>query len=273
MSDFDLHAPYLNHGARPRFRRGNTIGCLCVHGFAAAPTEIDWLADHLHHTLGMTTYTVRLDGHGTDHKDMHRMTWHEWYMSVRDAYQVLADQCDEVVVAGISMGGLLSLLLCAAGDAPLSAAAIMAAPIEFKDKNIYSALWLKYIRRVATLYDRTNLPQIVREEQYRRGEPVIGRTHYEEWSVSAVSQLIALSAYVRTALYQIENPLTLIYADKDDAVPLSSSDYIAAHTRSTTVEQHIIAGSRHIITQDTRRDEAFQLVEDFFRRQTHATDQ
>lgn len=270
MPDFDLHDPYLTPGARPRFRRGNRVGCLCIHGFSAAPTEIDWLADHLHTTLGYTTYTPRLDGHGTDHADMHRMTWREWYMSVRDGYQLLADQCDEVVVAGISMGGLLALLLCAAEDAPLRAAAILAAPTHFNDRNIYWAGWLKHVRRRMALYDRTDLPQIVREEQYRRGEPVVGRTHYEAWSVRAIAQLVDLAAYVRTVLYQVHTPLTLVNAENDDAVPLTCQDYIATHTRSTVVEKHLIAGSRHIITQDRGRDEAFRIVENFFRSQTHA---
>ena len=271
MRNFDLHNPYLSIGGRPRFRRGNTIGCLCIHGFSAAPPEIDWLADHLHKTLDFTTYSVRLDGHGTNPADMRQMSWREWYMSVRDGYQLLADQCDEVVVAGISMGGLLTLLLCAAADAPLSAAAVIAAPTDFKSRTLQQTPYLKHIMHWADMYDRTHLPQLIREEQHRRGEPVIGRTHYEKWSVNAMAELIALSDYVRDVLYQIENPLTLIYAENDGAVPLSCSDYIATHTRSTIVEQHLIPESGHIITQDTHRDEAFQIIETFFREQTHAT--
>ena len=97
----NLDNPYLTTGARPIFRRGDTaVGCLCVHGFSAAPTEISWLGDYLHDQLNMTTYTVRLAGHGTDADDMQRMRWEDWYLSVWDGYQLLADQCEQVCVAG-----------------------------------------------------------------------------------------------------------------------------------------------------------------------------
>ncbi len=264
----NIHQPYLSGGARPIFQPGGAMGCLCLHGFSAAPTEIFWLADHLHHTLGMTTYSARLTGHGTDPADMNRMRWRDWYLSARDGYQLLADQCEQVFIAGVSMGGLLTLLLAAADDIHPAAAAVIAAPLSFSDVNVYRAKWIKLYRRQAPMPDQSNLPQIVREEQRKRGEPVIGRTHYTTWSVSAVAEMQTLSEVARDHLDHIRTPLTLIYAEQDKAVPLACSDEIASQVNSPEVVQHTLKQSGHVITQDTEREQAFQMVESFFRRYT-----
>ncbi|MEO0561002.1 MAG: alpha/beta fold hydrolase [Chloroflexota bacterium] len=260
------HNPYLSSGAKPIFRRGGEVGCLCIHGFSAAPTEISWLADHLHETLNMTTYTPRLAGHGTDYRAMHRMHWHDWYMSARDGYQLLQDQCDTVYIAGISMGGLLALMLTSAADTDPAATAVIASPTHFTSPGVDQARWMRFFRRFAHLPDRTDVPQIVREEQQRRGEPIVGRTHYSTWAVSAVAQMSLLAEAVRENLYQIDTPLALIYAEHDHAVPLSCMDFIEAHVKSETVERLVLHRSRHLVTQDVERDTAFQFIETFFER-------
>lgn len=261
-----LHSPYLSLGAKPVFNRGNHIGCLLLHGFSAAPPEISWLGDHLHRSLEMTTYTPRLTGHGTQPEDMRRMRWEDWYMSARDGYELLANQCDQVFVAGVSMGGLLTLLLAAAQDVNISGAALLATPSYYYSKAVANARWLKYLLSMNHMPDRTYLPQIIREEQYRREEHVIGRTHYTRWSLAAVEQLHQLTQTARTHFYQVRDPLLLIYAARDKAVPLECMDDIAHHVSSSSIEKHILHHSGHIITQDVERDTAFSLVEGFFRR-------
>lgn len=268
----NIHDPYLKPGAKPIFRRGNNMGCLLLHGFSAAPTEISWLGDYLHEHLGMTVYTPRLAGHGTDPNHMRRMHWHDWYASARDGYELLANQCDKVFVAGISMGGVLSLMLAAAADTTLHAAAIIAAPTHFKSRQIPRTPYLKYLSSMRDMPDTSLLPQIVRDEQHRRGEQQIGRTHYERWSVAAVAQMYHMTQEVRKQLSNITTPLLLIYAEKDGAVPLSCSDYIAQAVKSQIVEQYTLNESGHIITQDIERDTAFELVTAFFRERLNATD-
>jgi carboxylesterase len=263
----NLNDPYLSVGALPIYRPGSNIGCLCIHGFSAAPAEVKWLADYLHDQAGMTTYTPRLAGHGTDYTHMRRMSWREWYMSARDGYQLLRDTCDLVFVAGLSMGGLMTLLLASAGDVEIAGAAVMAAPTQFENPNVARTPYLKHVRNWVDAPDKTDLPQIVREEQERRGEPVVGRTHYDRWSVQAIAQLYELAGVVNERLSQITAPLILVYAENDESVPLESSDQIKAKVSSEVIEQRLILESRHIITQDTRRDEAFQYVQSFFERQ------
>lgn len=262
----NVDSPYMRVGAKPIFRRGNDIGCLCLHGFSAGPSEVGWLGDHLHETMGLTVYVPRLAGHGIEPAMMHRMRWQDWYLSARDAYEVLANQCEQVFVAGLSMGGLLTLMLSAAADTDIAGAAVMAAPVFFKSRSIQYARYLRYLRQTTDMPDTSNVPQLVREEQARRGETVEGRTTYRTWSTAAIAELVDFSHLVRQALPQISTPLTLIYAEQDGAVELASSYHIAATVQSDTVEQHMLTGSGHLITQDFEREAAYALVQGFFTR-------
>ncbi|MEL7234826.1 MAG: alpha/beta fold hydrolase, partial [Chloroflexota bacterium] len=197
----NIHDPYLNAGAKPKFRRGTTgAGCLLIHGFSAAPAEIGWLGDHLHERLNMTTYVPRLAGHGTDPHHMRRVRWQDWYATVYDGYELLAAQCDQVFVAGISMGGLLALLLMASEQSKIEAGAVLAAPVYYSHNRVAATRYLKYLQPMKAMPDHTTLPGVLRKEQERRGEPIIGRTHYDVWSLQAVAQLYALTLQVRQNL-------------------------------------------------------------------------
>lgn len=51
----------------------------------------------------------RLPGHGTDVADMIPTRWHHWSAEVERAFQTLSSRVEKVVVAGLSMGGSLTL--------------------------------------------------------------------------------------------------------------------------------------------------------------------
>ncbi len=261
----NIHNAYISPGAKPIFKRGSgAVGCLCIHGFSAAPSEIGWLDDHLHENLGMTTYTPRLTGHGTFPEDMRHVRWHDWYMTVRDGYELLASQCDRVFVAGISMGGLLALLLAAAEDTTIDAAAVIAAPLVYNHKHVQRAHLYKWLVPMKDMPDNSGLPQIICEEQQRRGEPIVGRTHYKRWSLAAVAELNKLTQAVQQNLTTVSAALALIYTARDHSVSLQSMDYIKARVQSSSIEQHVLQECGHIITQDVERDKAFHIVEQFF---------
>ncbi len=258
-----MNHPYMP-GAEPYFRRGDTIGCLCLHGFTASPAEVGWLAQHLA-GQGMTVFAPRLAGHGTNHSDLSRMTWRDWFNSALDGYHVLRQQCEQVFVVGLSMGGMLALLLAAA--VPLDGLAVMAAPVVFRSRRMMLARFVRHLIPYSRQPDRSNLPQLIRDEQSRRGEPVQGRVRYDDWSTHAVAELYALAQVVRRQLPQVTASLLLIYSESDQTVPIENAAIIAREVCSRTVEQHTLRASGHILTQHVEREAVFALVADFIARQ------
>lgn len=253
------HIPYLR-GAEPFFFSGGAVGCLCLHGFTASPAEVRWLGEHLRDG-GFTVYGQRLAGHGTDPSHLARTTWMDWYASALDSYHLLRGACQQVVLVGHSMGGLLALLL--ATEVEAAGVAALAAPLRFSSRVMANARWLRYPLPYSMQPDRSALPQVVRQEQARRGDEVLGRVRYDRWSSAAVAQLYALSRYTESQLAQVTAPLLLVYSQADKTVAVAQSDYIASKVSSKIIERHILEKSGHILTQDVEREQVFAWVAGF----------
>lgn len=246
-------------GAEPIFYQGNRIGCLCLHGFMASPNEVKWLGEFLAQQ-GYTVYCPLIAGHGTHPQDVIDLTWNDYYTSVVEGYTRLSQTCDQIFVCGLSMGGMLALLL--ASEYPVTGVGVLAAPLHFPRRMRFAA-WVKYVQPYQPAPTPPKMTALVKAEQLRRGEPTVGRVRYEDWPMAAIDQLYQLSFAVRGALPKVTAPLLMIYSEKDDVVPLQNCDLIAQQVRSTHLEKHILTQSGHILTQDIERETVFELVGKF----------
>ena len=95
-------------GAEPWSVDGGPAGALCLHGFTGNPTSMRGVAEAFA-AAGFSVELPRLPGHGTTVEDMMTTSWADWTAEVEAAYQRLASRTDKVVVAGLSMGGSLTL--------------------------------------------------------------------------------------------------------------------------------------------------------------------
>src|SRR6476660_8331206 len=95
-------------GATPWSHDGGAVGALCVHGFTGNPTSMRGVSEAFA-AAGFSVELPRLPGHGTTVEEMMTTRWADWTAEVEAAYQRLAARTGHVVVAGLSMGGSLSL--------------------------------------------------------------------------------------------------------------------------------------------------------------------
>lgn len=247
-------------GADPFFAPGGSLGCLCLHGFGASPAEVRWLAQHLA-GRGHTVYAPRLAGHGTQPADLARTRWRDWYASAIDGVALLRSLCSRVVVIGHSMGGLLALLLASEGI--VEGVGVLASPIQFSRRQVAQVRSLSYVRRYADVTDRSPLPQAIRAEQQRRGEPALGRVRYDRWPLAAVLQLFELARTADQHLREITAPLLLLYSYKDSTVGVQHGDYIAGRVHSARITFEKLHESGHILPQDCERERVFALTAAF----------
>lgn len=248
-------------GASPYFHRGGSVGCLCLHGFTASPHEVLWFAQHLAQQ-GHTVYAPRLAGHGTSPYDLARVRWWDLLNSALDGYHLLRQQCDQVFVAGLSMGGVLSLLTSL--TVPVDGVIAMAAPMLlggfFQPARLRR---MKLIRPYTDNTDRGSFEQYIREEQAKRGEPVLGRIRYGIWSTAAVEQLALMIEQTLPRLPEVTAPLLLIYSEKDQTVPFACQQIISERVSSQDLECVTLQQSGHILTQDIEYPEVFRLAAEF----------
>lgn len=99
-------------GAEPQSWSGDNHGVLVLHGFTGSPHSVRPWAQAFANA-GYTVELPLLPGHGTTVEDMIATSWTDWSAAAEDAYQRLAEQCDLVMVAGLSMGGTLTAWLAA----------------------------------------------------------------------------------------------------------------------------------------------------------------
>lgn len=84
------------------------IGVLLIHGFSSTPKELGILLDFLKKER-IPHYAPVLTGFGLD--DVHLLQAikpSDWFRDSINAYDIFCTNCDEVVVVGNSMGGLLA---------------------------------------------------------------------------------------------------------------------------------------------------------------------
>lgn len=253
--------PSLQTGGEPFFHRGNDVGVLCLHGITASPDEMRWLGHYLHTRYGYTVYGTRYVGHAVDYRHMHRARWEDWYLTGIDGYHVLRTQCKKIFVAGLSMGGLITLLMGANLD--LDGIVVIAAPLSLPSKILPYAKYLQWVMPTYETPDTTDFPQRLSAEQRQRGFPAVGRLRYQRWATRGVAELYELMAVVRGRLPLIHTPALLMYSAGDQTVPISNLSLLERGLSSEDVEVRRFEKSGHILTQDVECDAVFDAVGNF----------
>ena len=96
------------------------------------------LGEHLH-AVGFTVRGINLPGHGSRLEDMGKYTWKDWLQASKMAVAEMQEQCRYVSVAGLSMGGVLTLLV--AEQMEITAAAPISAPWAYRTVFCPSPGW------------------------------------------------------------------------------------------------------------------------------------
>jgi glycerophosphoryl diester phosphodiesterase len=86
------------------------VGILLCHGYLSCRKQMEHLDGHLKE-LGFQTHSVCLYGHGSDPKDLNKVSWEYWLKNVEDGYYQLRKNCKKLFLVGFSMGGCLSLIV------------------------------------------------------------------------------------------------------------------------------------------------------------------
>ena len=245
---------HLMRGAKPfLFPRGRT-GCLLLHGFTAAPHEVVRLGAHLANN-GYTTLGPRLAGHGTSLDDLARTRWPDWLASAEDGLHLLRGMCDRIVLMGMSMGGLLSVLLAA--DQPPAGLVLMSTPITLLQSPIRP--WLKPLSLI--------VPRV------RKGPPDwydpsvnAERVAYSAYSTRAAAEVQDLTAQARATLPLVTVPTLIIHSRNDTFVVPANAELLLSELGARDKKLLMVDGSNHLITLDAARQQVFQAAQSFVRR-------
>ena len=224
-------------GAEPLSAGGSEVGVLVVHGFTGNPGTMRPLAEALV-GAGVSVEMPRLPGHGTTIEDMMTTTWADWSDATEAAYTDLAGRCRAVVVAGLSMGGTLTVWLAARHPEVAGIVCI----------NPAVAAREPEVKEMVTLMlgaGETVSPGIGSDI----ADPDARESAYEGTPLSCALSLFEALDDLQPLLPAVTCPLLLLTSPEDHVVEPASSDHLAASV-SGPVERVSLDRSYHVATLD-----------------------
>jgi carboxylesterase len=227
----------LMPGAEPLSVAGGPMGALCLHGFTGNPTSMRPVAQAFA-AAGFSVELPRLPGHGTTVDDMITTGWADWTGEAEAAYQRLAARCDRVVVAGLSMGGSLTLWLAAHHPEIAGIVCINAATRPQPDEVLDMVRGM-----VAEGEDR------IQGIGADIADPDVTESAYESTPLGPLLSLMDGLAALQPVLADITCPVLIMTSANDHVVEPVSSDHLAAAV-SGPVERVALERSFHVATLD-----------------------
>jgi carboxylesterase len=253
--------PQIIPTAEPFFFLGDRSrpACLLIHGFTGAPKEMRWMGEYLHQQ-GFTCLGVRLAGHATSPEDMRASHWTDWTASVEDAYSLLTEITDNIFFIGLSMGGVLSLLMST--RLKVKGVAAISTPYKLLDDPR-----LKYVELIG---------KFIKFMPKSKEPPGSGWFDKDAWQdhisypqnpVRSIGELNKLLGVMREALPQVNVPVLLIHSKDDHYVLPENMELIdAALVNASEKKKMYVTGSGHVVTRDAARQQVFEAAVEFIQR-------
>lgn len=219
-----------------------STGVLVLHGFTGNPSSMRLLAEAFA-AAGHHVELPRLPGHGTTIDDMLTTGWSDWSSAVLGAYDALSARASEIVVAGLSMGG--SLTLWTGLERPSVAGLICVNPAT----RAQDPLVLDMLREA--LADGTAVMPGIGSDI---ADPDVSELAYEGMPVEPLLSFQAEGVGLIAERYgELSMPLLLFTSRNDHVVEPADSEYLAS-AYGGPVEHIWLDRSYHVATQDYDRD-------------------
>ena len=209
--------PELMNPLAAGFRLDGTNGeaVVLVHGFTGVPAHFRPLGGALN-AHGYTVVAPRLAGHGTSLTDLATTGPADWITSARRATAEVGDH-DRIHLAGLSMGGLISILL--AGPTGAATVTTINSPIIVRDKRLYVAPLARYCIREVAWFELVAPHLDAEVQQYWMP--------YPGFTTRGAAGLLLIGRRALRAARRLELPALVIQSRTDETVDPRSARVLA----------------------------------------------
>lgn len=245
--------------AEPFFLPGDgthaRTGCLMIHGFTGTPKEMRWMGEHLA-GQGFSVLGIRLSGHATQPEDMIRSRYQDWTASVEDGYNLLSALTDRIFLVGLSMGGILSLLM----STRLKVAGViaMSTPYRLPDDPR-----LRFIKQISAFIKFMPKDKDAPDAGWFDKQSFLEHKSYPMNPVRSIAELNSLMAEMRAALPLVNTPVLLVHSRNDNYVIKDSMQWIYDELGTKEKQMLWVEGSGHVIPREPSRGQVFEAATNF----------
>jgi carboxylesterase len=205
---------------------------------------------------GFAVELPRLPGHGSTVEDMKTTGWADWSGEVEAAYQRLAARADVIVVAGLSMGGTLTLWT--ALQHPTIAGIVCINPLTMPQSD-------EVLDMVRGMVDEgtDELPGIGSDI----ADPDVVESAYAGTPLVPLLELMDGVTSITGRLAEITCPLLLVNSVQDHVVEPLNGDHLAEHFGGP-LQRILLERSYHVATLDYDKERVIEAAVAFAQKVT-----
>lgn len=250
--------------------QNNKRAVLLCHGLTGSPFEMKkfgkYVADN-----GYDTFCVCLPGHGEKQAEIYTVTYEEWQSHMDEAFQYLCENYEEVFVAGLCLGAVLSLSLAEKYKDKVKGIASFSTTLYLDGWRLpwyscFMPIGLNTIFRYYYTYPECE-PYGVKNERTRASiKKILSKAEagMDNYPMCAFYELLELSRDVRSQLEEITSPILLIHSKDDDLTSVRSAKEVYAKVSSTDKELVILKDSYHMVLYDNEKEFVYNKALEFF---------
>jgi carboxylesterase len=194
-------------------------------------------AEHLA-AAGLSVSLPRLPGHGTRWQDLNATRWQDWYGELERSFDRLAKHCRLVYLAGLSMGGTLTIRLAEQRGTDVAGLIVVNPSLMTQRRG---ASLLPVISRVVPAFKAIG------------GDikkPTEHEASYDRTPLRAAASLAQLWRLTRGDLSRVTQPILLFRSRVDHVVEPVNSQILLAGISSVDVTEQVLQDSYHVATLD-----------------------
>jgi carboxylesterase len=249
-------------------RKGN-VGVLLVHGLTGTPTEMKQFGRTIA-KKGFTVACPALAGHCDSIEALTKTTWQDWYRSIENAFDALKEECDQVFIAGLSMGALIALLVAANRKNEVAGVILLSTTFfydgwnvsKFKQKVLLPIVLhtpLKYIMQW-----EEPAPYGIKDERTRalvhailenRDSQAADKIGYFKTPATVILESVRLIKATKKLLNQVIAPTLIVHSTEDDMASIQNARFTQNHIASNIVDVFFLDDTYHVLTLDKRKED------------------
>ena len=221
---------------QPIHRKGSDCGVLLIHGFTGTCAHMRLLADDLA-ARGYTVRTINLPGHAQTEDDMAKADWQQWPHAAKEAAYEMMQEVRVFTVCGLSMGGVLALLIAEQMKADVCVP--ISAPTAVKNRALpFAGLAAPFLPRIAWGPGTDRHTHI--DKNYDFG--------YSGFPTAKGADLNRLIKMANRNLFNIQCPILVVQSDADETIWEGSADAILEGVSSKVRQKLWLHGMPHVVT-------------------------
>ena len=228
----------MNRSHEPLFLESNAENgiVIFIHGFMGSPRQFDKLAEAVH-KQGFSAASLLLPGHGGTAKDFATGTFERWQTYVDAEIERLSRDYKYILLAGHSMGALLSINAAAKYCAHVRGIFTIACPFKI---TMFSAYTMKV--RIKQFFSKKDDPVKV---AYLSNSSVTPSPGIIWNAVGPSAEVKKLTSAALEKLPEIRVPVTAVYSSSDELTSIESLGMLSSGLSGAPFEQVLLSDSLH----------------------------